>query len=313
MIPQSSRYVIVGAGVHGLSTAWHLAAELKAANGGDGGDVVVLDKTGVGAGASGIACGIVRNNYFQPAMRRLMAHSVGVWEAHQDALSYHPVGYVQISPEQMYEGVAEIYEQQRAIGYDSAFVEGAAAARSYMESIFPDWQAQGVTSVLHEKRGGYANNVASVRGLAAMAEAEGVRILTGISVTGLDLDGGAVCGVETTEGTIRCEHLVVAAGPWVRDLWTMLDLPKRVTVRTRKGENGQDRDMWTYRLVQEGTLKVDPDSLTDSHGDQPPVVHVDTDAPLYDDAGELVTDDMWGSTTSPIPTSAGCRGAACPE
>jgi glycine/D-amino acid oxidase-like deaminating enzyme len=57
-------YVIVGAGVHGLSTAWHLAKELRARGRGSGEDIIVLDKTGVAAGASGIACGVIRNNYF---------------------------------------------------------------------------------------------------------------------------------------------------------------------------------------------------------------------------------------------------------
>ena len=67
-LPRSSRYVVVGAGIHGLSTAYHLAQELRERGLGSGRDVVVLDKTGPGAGASGIACGVVRNNYFQPSM-----------------------------------------------------------------------------------------------------------------------------------------------------------------------------------------------------------------------------------------------------
>ena len=61
-IPASSPYVVVGAGIHGLSTAWHLARELKARGLGSGADVLVLDKRAVGAGASGIACGVIRNN-----------------------------------------------------------------------------------------------------------------------------------------------------------------------------------------------------------------------------------------------------------
>ena len=77
-LPKKSPYVIVGAGIHGLSTAYHLALELKARNKGSGGDIVVLDKSGISAGATGIACGVIRNNYFQPAMRELMAHSVSV-------------------------------------------------------------------------------------------------------------------------------------------------------------------------------------------------------------------------------------------
>jgi glycine/D-amino acid oxidase-like deaminating enzyme len=89
-LPTRASYVVIGAGVHGLSTAWHLAKELRARGLGSGEDVMVLDKTGVGAGASGIACGVIRNNYFQPAMRELMAHSVSVWESDQQAFAYHP-------------------------------------------------------------------------------------------------------------------------------------------------------------------------------------------------------------------------------
>jgi glycine/D-amino acid oxidase-like deaminating enzyme len=80
-LPRSSRYVIVGAGIHGLSTALHLAAELRTRGHGDGSDIVVLEKSRPGAGASGIACGVVRNNYFQPAMSELMQACVEVWES----------------------------------------------------------------------------------------------------------------------------------------------------------------------------------------------------------------------------------------
>src|ERR671920_1803154 len=132
-LPTRASYVVIGAGVHGLSTAWHLAKESKARRRGSGEDVIVLDKTGVGAGASGIACGVIRNNYFQPAMRELMAHSVSVWESDPEAFAYHPVGYMQISPEVMHDDVAAIYAEQRDIGYPSVFVEGAEQCRSYLQ------------------------------------------------------------------------------------------------------------------------------------------------------------------------------------
>jgi glycine/D-amino acid oxidase-like deaminating enzyme len=151
-LPQSVKYGIIGAGIHGLSTALHLAQVLKNTGRGSGEDILVVDKTGIAAGASGIACGVVRNNYFQPAMRELMAHSVDEWESDAETYSYHPVGYMQISPECMREDVASIYEQQRAIGYESVFIEGAAASERYMKGLFDDWQAKGITSVLHEKR-----------------------------------------------------------------------------------------------------------------------------------------------------------------
>ena len=72
-LPAQVKFVVIGAGIHGLSSAWHLAENLRKSGKGSGKDVIVIDKGGIGAGASGIACGVVRNNYFQPAMRRLMA------------------------------------------------------------------------------------------------------------------------------------------------------------------------------------------------------------------------------------------------
>src|SRR5688572_4467155 len=174
-IPEGVKFAVIGAGIHGLSTAYHLAKMLRFSGRGSGEDILVVDKTDIAAGASGIACGVVRNNYFQPAMRELMAQCVEVWESDQEAYSYHPVGYMQISPECMHADVASIYEQQKAIGYESVFIEGASDSRRYMKGLFEDWQAKGITSVLHEKKGGYANNKASMNGLAAKAEREGVR------------------------------------------------------------------------------------------------------------------------------------------
>jgi len=212
--PSHAKYVIIGAGIHGLSTAYHLALALKASGKGSGADILVLDKGGIASGASGIACGVVRNNYYQPAMRELMAHSVDVWESDIETYSYHPVGYMQISCESMQADVGEIYAQQQAIGYESMLIEGDADCRTYMKDIYDDWQAQNITSVLHEKKGGYANNTKSMYGLAGKAESEGVRILTGCTVTGFKRANGAssaVQAVETDRGDIACDYVVIGA------------------------------------------------------------------------------------------------------
>jgi methylglutamate dehydrogenase subunit A len=312
-LPSASRYVVIGAGVHGLSTAWHLARELAARGRGDGADIVVLDKDSIASGASGIACGVIRNNYFQPAMRELMAHSVDVWESDPEAFAYHPVGYMQISPEAMREDVAGIHAEQEAIGYPSTLVEGPGDCSAYMRRLFSDWQAKGVTAILHEHRGGYANNVRSMLGLAAKAEAEGVSIRSGIRVVGFDIDGGAVTAIETDHGRVACDHVVVAVGPWIRDLWAMLDLPTRIDVNAPDGTVQRDVPMWTYWLLQEGTLGVDPAAFTDEQGGLPPVLHVDSHEPLHDDQdGSLVTDQPWGIYYKPDPYFGGVQGGTTP-
>jgi glycine/D-amino acid oxidase-like deaminating enzyme len=314
-VPAGVKYAVIGAGIHGLSTAYHLAIKLKQTGRGSGEDILVVDKTAIAAGASGIACGVVRNNYYQPAMRELMAHCVEVWESDPKAYSYHPVGYMQISPEVMHEQVATIYDQQRTIGYESVFVEGAGDSETYMKGLFDDWQAKGITSVLHEKKGGYANNTASIYGLAGKAEAEGVRILTGVEVQGFEFGGNsqAVTALLTDKGRIGCDYVVVGAGPWVNRIWNMLELPRTVSIKSADGTVHDGVRMWKYWCLEEGTLGIDPGLHKTNDGRMPPVIHVDTDAPLYSDVdGSLITDKLWGLYYKPDFNFGGIQGGASP-
>ena len=313
--PTHAEFVIIGAGIHGLSTGWRLAERMLEAGEKVDGRIVVLDKSGIAAGASGIACGVVRNNYFQPAMRNLMAHSVGIWESDPEAFSYHSVGYMQISCEPMHEDIAQIYAEQKAIGYESTFIEGSDDCTQYMKGIFSDWRAQGITSVLHEKRGGYANNTTAIYGLAKKAESLGVRIITGVEVKGLNAESGssAIKSIDTSKGAISCDHLVIGAGPWVRDFWNMLDLPTQIDVKDLDGNVHKDIDTWRFWQLEEGVLSVDPDLQKTNDGHMPPVIHVDTDAPLLsDEDGSVITDEMWGIYYKPDYHFGGIQGGAAP-
>jgi methylglutamate dehydrogenase subunit A len=278
---RSARHLVVGAGVHGLSTAWHLAQQ--------GEEVLVVDKTGVAAGASGIACGVVRNNYFQPAMQELMAACVEIWESDPEAFHYHGSGYVALGDGAQEADLTAVAERQERIGYESEIILGEAEVAAHMRSVFPDWRAPGLTVCLHERRGGFAFNRDSMLGLASKARAAGAEIAEGVEVTGFELDGsGAVTRVETSAGTIDVEQVVIAVGPWIARLWELLGLPRRLAVA------GEEREMWTYWYLQEGEIDVDPSVLVTADGSLPPVLHVDSHVPLHDDTGGLVTDDQWG-------------------
>lgn len=312
---QTTKYLIIGAGVHGLSTAYHLALELKARKRGSGKDILVIDKTSIAAGASGIACGVVRNNYYQPAMRELMAHSVSVWESDPEAFSYHPVGYMQVSPESMHEDVASIAQQQKELDYESVFIEGEKDSANYMKSMFYDWQAKGITSVLHEKLGGYANNTGMVYGMAGKAEMEGVRIMTGVEVTGArsSSSGDAISVVETNRRDIECDYVLIGVGPWAKTLWDMLELPKTISIKGADGNVHDDVPMWIYWSLQEGTLGIDPALHRTNEDLFPPVIHVDSNEPLFSDVdGSLITDQMWGIYYKPDYNFGGIQGGAAP-
>jgi glycine/D-amino acid oxidase-like deaminating enzyme len=165
-----------------------------------------------------------------------------------------------------------------------------------MRTMFPDWRAQGVEVCLHEHKGGYANNMASMRGLAGKALEAGARLIDGVRVTGFEMDSsGAVSTVHTDRGDIAVEQVVVGVGPWIASIWEMLGLPDHIDVRTPTGEVHRDQNMWTYWYLQEGEISVDPKLLSLPDGSMPPVLHVDSDAPLHDDDGHLITDELWGN------------------
>ncbi len=302
-LPGSVRTLIVGAGVHGLSTAWHLAEA--------GEDALVLDKSGVAAGASGIACGVIRNNYFQPAMSELMAACVEIWESDPEVLHYHGSGYVALGPPSQEEELAEVFERQQRIGYPSELYTGEEAVRAHMTELYGDWRARGLTACLHERAGGFAFNRESMLGIADKARAAGARIAEGVEVEGFVFDdSGAVTGVETNAGALRAEQIVIAVGPWIQRLWRMLGLPERIDVRHPDGGVDRDVPMWTYWYLQEGEVALPPATLDTADGRESPVLHVDSDAGLHDDRGRLVTDGPWGIYVKPDRDSV--QGGAQP-
>ncbi len=302
-LPSSVPVLVIGAGVHGLSTAWHLAQK--------GERVLVVDKGGIASGASGIACGVVRNNYFQPAMCELMAACVEIWESDPEAFHYHGSGYVALGPAAQESDLVEVHERHQRIGYDSELITGETAVAAHMRALYPDWRAEGLTACLHEHRGGFAFNKESMLGLADKARAAGAEIVEGVDVTGFARDGsGAVTLVHTSAGDVAVEQVVIAVGPWVPQLWSMLDLPDRLDITQPDGSVVEDQPMWTYWYLQEGEAMFDPAGFVTADGSPSPVLHVDSDAPLRDDAGALITDEPWGVYFKPDRESV--QGGASP-
>ena len=314
-LPAKTKYLIIGAGVHGLSTAWNLAKELKARGLGSGDEILIVDKTAVAAGASGIACGVIRNFYFQPAMGRVMDVSLALWETDADAFHFHQSGYIAVVPEPQNDDVASIYERQQAEGYDSTLVQGEQKVFNYMRAIFPDWRARGLTSLLHEHRSGFAYNSAAMFGLSDKAEAEGVQIETGVKVIGFTFDSSnAVTKVETNRGHIEVEHVIVAAGPWVGQIWEMLGLLDKIDITAADGNLHQDQEMWTYWRLLEGEIRVDPKSCVTADGKTPPVFHFDSREPLISlKSGKQLNqpDGLWGIYWK--QDRQGVQGGAAPE
>lgn len=261
--------MIVGAGVHGLSTAVHLAERH-----GSGDGIVVLDKARVGAGASGISGGIVRNFYRSAATNEIVRRSVEIFELDPALFGFRQVGYVAVVPEAQADELEVIARQHDEVGYASELVRGAEAVAAHMRSLFADWRATGCTALLHERRSGWADAQTTVEALAGMGRAAGVRIVEGVTVTEID-DGS----VETDAGPVACDAVVLAPGPWARDLWRLAALPQTLEV------GGIECTPFHYWQVREG----DYEHAVEALDRRSPVVHLDADIPVSDHLP-----DHWG-------------------
>jgi methylglutamate dehydrogenase subunit A len=267
-------HVVVGGGVNGLSVARRLAER--------GADVLVLDKGRVGSGASGIAGGIVRNYYRAEAITEVVRRSVEIFESDPDAYGFRQVGYLAAVPERQVDDLVAIREQHERASYESELVVGAERCREYLTWTWPDWEAP-VEAILHERRGGWADAVQTVRRLAELARAAGVEIREGVEVAGFE-DGAVV----TSEGRVPCETVVVAPGPWIERVWRMLGLTPEVEVA------GSVRPLVSYLKAQEGELELRGVGLSGAGAD-PPVVHLDAGEPLRSDRdGHVLVDGAWG-------------------
>ena len=291
-LPKKVEYLIIGAGVHGLSTAYHLAKYLKASGQGSGEDILVIEKSSIAAGASGVACGNVRCNYYQEPMTRLMMHCMDIWESDPDYYAYNSVGYLTASFAPMREGLEAVHQRHQELGYPSRLVVGEREVKKYMGTIFHDWQAEKLEVVLHEERGGHAWSRQAIHGLAIKAEREDIRLVVGAEVTGFRFKSGdEVTVVETDIGPVEAGHVIVAVGPWIKELWSLLELPKDVP-----DPNNPERRMglWRFLALQEGEIEVNPYIHITNDGQRPPLIHVDSDVPLYSEDGRLVWDEPWG-------------------
>jgi glycine/D-amino acid oxidase-like deaminating enzyme len=300
--PRSAGHVVIGGGVLGLSAARRLAER--------GADVVVLDKGRVGSGASGIAGGIVRNYYRSAAISEVIRLSVELFEAEPEAYGFHQVGYAAAVPEAQVDDLKAIRDHHERVGYESELILGAERCREYLAWTWPDWEAE-VEAVLHERRGGWADAMQTVRHLAARARDAGATIEEGTEVTGFELGSDGVESVLTSRGTVACGSVLAAPGPWAARIWAQLGQAAEVEI-ARNGDR-ERRPLFSYLKAQEGEFALPGVGLAGSAGHEAPVVHLDQAGPLVSDRdGRTLVDGPWGIYFRMGHTGAGITGGGLP-
>ncbi|MGR3502913.1 sarcosine oxidase subunit beta family protein [Pseudaestuariivita sp.] len=203
--------IIIGAGGHGLATAYYLGKRFGITN------VAILEKGWLGGGNTGRNTTIIRSNYLQDASAAIYEKSRSLYETLSQDLNYN----IMFSPR----GVMMLAQTHHEVrGYQrTAFannlqgVETEFIGPQRVKELCPIIELKGprypVMGALWQPRGGTARHDAVAWGYARACTDMGMHIIQQCEVTAVRSEGGKVTGVETTKGPIGCQKLgVVVAG-----------------------------------------------------------------------------------------------------
>ena len=202
------RVVIVGGGGHGLSTAFHLAAEHGIT------DVAVLERGPIGLGNVGRNTTIIRSNYFHPDNIRFYELSLRLWERLEQQLNFNAMvsqrGTLNLfHTEAQRDLFTRRANQMRLQGVDAQALDRAEVARRVPLADLDSGRYPVLGGFL-QPRGGTVRHDAVAWGYARAASAAGVDIVEHCEVQGLRITHGRVAGVETAHGFIAADTVCLA-------------------------------------------------------------------------------------------------------
>jgi sarcosine oxidase subunit beta len=216
--------VIVGAGGHGLSTAYYLAANHGIT------DVCIVEKGWLGGGNVARNTTIIRSNYLFDESAAIYEHSLKLWEGLEEALDwdlqFSQRGVLNLAHHQgdVRSSVRRV-EANRLNGVDAEWLDPAQVKELVpIVNVSPDVRYPVVGGAL-QRRGGVARHDRVAWAFATRASEHGVDIVEHCEVTGfLRGEGGRVTGVETARGPIRANTVALVAAGHTSVLASMLGL-----------------------------------------------------------------------------------------
>jgi len=212
--------IIIGGGVHGASTAFHLARR--------GIRSLLIEKNTLASHATGRSSGLVRMHYDLEPESRLAWESFQYFYNWENLVGGHcgftRTGFIQIvKPEYSQQLKANIAMHQR-IGIPSLLVTSADIKR-----LAPQFLTDDLEYAAYEPESGYADPSATTTSLMDAARLMGADLLQACTVTGITVEAGKVTGVSTTQGDFSASIVVNAAGSWAGEIAKMAGVKVPIT------------------------------------------------------------------------------------
>ena len=203
--------IIIGAGGHGLATAYYLGKNHGLKN------VAILEKGWLGGGNTGRNTTIIRSNYLQDASAAIYEKARSLYETMSQDLNYNvmfsPRGVMMLAQTQHeIRGYKRTAQANALQGVSTEFISPE-KVKSLVPIINIDGPRYPVLGALWQSRGGTARHDAVAWGYARACSEMGMDIIQQCEVTGIRQKNGQVLGVESSKGSIDCEKLgIVVAG-----------------------------------------------------------------------------------------------------
>lgn len=213
--------IVIGAGVQGASLAFHLAER--------GARVLVVERSGVAAGATGRSSGLVRMHYDLLAETRLAWASFPYFRDWAERVGGE-CGFTTTGFLWMESAEGEGRLRANVAAHQGLGIETSVVGADEIRRIAPALAVADGELAAYEPQSGYADPSGTAAGFMRAARDRGATLVRGAMVTGIPIVGGAVTGVETTKGSFAAPVVVNVAGGWAARVAALVGLDIPVTV-----------------------------------------------------------------------------------
>lgn len=213
-LPSETDILVCGGGIIGTATAFELSKRTDR-------EITLVEKDNVASGATGDSSAILRHAYRDRALYSRMA-----WTGHEFYRNFEaetgyqldtrdqPLVSWAIDGEESATLATKSYETLQSLDYPVSRHEA-----EQLPELFPLFEFDdSIDFAVSDDAAGYTDGTDAANGFAKAAADNGTRIITGVSVDAIDADGDEVAGVETDEGYVSCENVVMATGSWTHKL-----------------------------------------------------------------------------------------------
>ncbi|HWK68688.1 MAG TPA: FAD-dependent oxidoreductase [Rhizobiaceae bacterium] len=213
-LPSHAEIVVIGGGIIGSSTAYHLARDHKT-------DVVLLEQGRLTSGSTWHAAGLVGQLRSSASITRLLKYSVDLYKRLDEetglATGWKMTGCLRLATNRdRWTEFRRLATTAKSFGMEMHLLSPGEA-----KAMWPLMDAGDLVGASWLPSDGQASPSDITQSLAKGARMHGTKLFEGVRVTGFEIEGGLIAKVKTDKGDIACDKVVNCAGQWARQLGAM--------------------------------------------------------------------------------------------